>query len=63
VLGARRFDEKNIPLFTRQSLDVTKWASPEATYTCLLTVPLLALDRNTARRTHIEIGDEIVVHG
>jgi hypothetical protein len=48
--------------FTRHSLDVTKWGSPAATYTCLVTAPVPTMDRNTARSTDIEIGDEIIVH-
>ena len=62
VQGARHIDKKRILLFKRQSLDVTKWGSPAATDTCLVTVPVLAVDRNTARSTDVEIGDEIFVH-
>ena len=60
--GARYFDKNSILLFTLQSLDVTKCGSPAATYTCLVTATIPAMDRNTVRRTDIEIGDEIIVH-
>lgn len=62
VQGARHFDNKSILLFKRQSVDVTKWGSPAATYTCLVTAPIPAMDRNTVRSTDIETGDEIIVH-
>jgi hypothetical protein len=57
VQGAGHFDKKSILLFKRQSLDVTA-----ATYTCLVTALIPAMDRNTVRSTDIEIGDEIIVH-
>ena len=62
MYGARHFDKKSILLFTRQSLDVTKWGSPATTYTCLVTAPIPAMDLNTARSTGIEIGFEFIVH-
>jgi hypothetical protein len=62
VLGAGRFGKKSHLLLTRQSPFVTKWESLKAIYTAVVTAPAPAIDSNTACRTGVETGDEIIVH-